>query len=244
LSQSSIKIYQTLAAGNLAMSLETMERRKIVMGWMNISLTKAFRIWKKMVEHDNHRRESDIEKKLHHEMYLKRKFLSAWRTCVLKRRAGSIALGRWIKRATTDKLRRKLDIWHTMTVQHHKRKVMCVDTLFGISRKHELRHAWAVFRKEVEERRKVQSEEVLRGMFQASKEELLLEHNREKRRIMDIGVKRGKIIHLIQELYLKALRGGIGRWARHTIGVRRSTREAERFRRKHRHMPLQFELDR
>ena len=44
LSQSSIKIYQTLAAGNLAMSLETMQRRKMVLSWMNISLNKAFKV--------------------------------------------------------------------------------------------------------------------------------------------------------------------------------------------------------
>ena len=44
LSQSTVKIYQTLAAGNLAMSLETMQRRKMVLSWMNISLNKAFKV--------------------------------------------------------------------------------------------------------------------------------------------------------------------------------------------------------
>jgi hypothetical protein len=86
------------------------------------------------------------------------------------------------------------------------------------------------------------AKEALIGGFEASKEELLLMHRMERRKILDMGVMRGKICTIVQDRYLKALRGGIGKWARHTIGVRRSTREAERFRKKHRHLPLQFEV--
>jgi hypothetical protein len=175
-------------------------------------------------------------------MYIKRKYLSAWHGFVLKRRAGSIALGRWLKRVVTEKLRSRLDTWHAATVRHTRRKRMCVETLFRISRKHELRHALAIIRKETEERRKVMAKKALIGTFEASKEELLQMHDRERRKILGMGVMRGKICTIVQDRYLRALRGGIGRWARHTIGVRRSTREAERFRKKHRHLPLQFEV--
>ena len=72
---------------------------------------------------------------MHFYMYIKRKYLSAWHGFVLKRRAGCISLGRWLKRAVTDKLRRRLDTWHAATVRHTRRKMMCVETLFGISRK-------------------------------------------------------------------------------------------------------------
>ena len=55
---------------------------------------------------------------------------------------------------------------------------------------------------------------------------------------------RSKIVHIVQNRYLAFLSRGVSVWARHTIGVRRAVREADRFALTRRHLPLHYTFDR
>ena len=172
LTQSSVKIFQTMAAGNLAMTYETIEKRKLVMMWKNITIGKAFRIWKQVtaLEHDNADRKEEL---IHHmNLHLKRKVFSSWHRHILIRRAGALALGRCLKRSVQGKMRRRLDIWHNMTVQHTKRKKIAIESLFKISRTHMLRHTVDRLRKAAFERRSLKAIDIIKKQHAQASEEV------------------------------------------------------------------------
>lgn len=57
------------------------------------------------------------------------------------------------------------------------------------------------------------------------------------------SLARSKICHIVQSRYIAFLSNAVGLWSRHTHGMIRSQREAERFAVLRRHLPLHYTFD-
>ena len=169
---------------------------------------------------------------------------SNWHRHLLKKRAGAISLYRQLRGVFHASLCRRLDVWHQVTVIHHKRKAMAIQHLFKLHRLHTLRHAMSSIRKTAHLHFSQSSSSVLTKLHSQAEEELKALHRDEKNHIFHSSLARSRIAHIVQSRYISFLSNAVGIWARHTIGIIRSEREADRYAVLKRHLPLHFTFDR
>jgi hypothetical protein len=160
-----------------------MQKRKLILRWQHISIGKAFRVWRQKLRHNTMVLDLIEERESHLELHLKRQVFSVWHRLLLKKRAGAISLGRWLKRTLAAALRRRLKTWHDKTVQHSRRKVMACSSLLKLSRVHALRHAMSEIRRAAFEHFSRGAASVLTQMHDQAKEELIAKHREEKNSI-------------------------------------------------------------
>ena len=244
LTESSRKIYQTLAAGNLALTHEKHQKRHVILGWMNISVAKAFRIWHNMVEHHRSASVDFAYAETRHNTFVCREVLACWRRFLNERRAGVVSLHRWLKKSVLTKMQSRFDIWHHLTIIFHKRRAFATQTLFNINRKHALRHALAEFKVHAFERHRLRSCDVLSSEYMTTMEILKIQHVREKNEIFHSSLARSKIVHVIQSKYVHILSRAIGYWSKNVFGFVRLEKMAIKFSNKRRNQPLPTCFDR
>ena len=95
LGESVRKIYQALAAGNLALTHEKFRKKQMLLGWMNISLMKAFRLWSNISTHRRTHSMAVIHAEERHSNFVRREVLATWRRYIKVKQASAISLARW-----------------------------------------------------------------------------------------------------------------------------------------------------
>ena len=220
--------HRNLAAGKLTLAQAAVQRRRLISGWNNISLSKAWRTWKREVAFKANAEEVGQALQGHRDVQIKQGVLRNWHLFLIKNRAGAACLGVWFKRYVKERLSRRFYEWHRETVQYHKQRALSCKSLFKISKVYRLRLAVVSLKNAATERHMIKSADLLMKEFDMAREALARRHAEEKRLILQSGVARGKILHIIQRSYLAMLKFGLSRLSRHALGALWSAREAER----------------
>ncbi|GMH78208.1 hypothetical protein TL16_g07710 [Triparma laevis f. inornata] len=226
LTKSTIRIGHQIAANNLLLTHTVMSKRKTVQRWMNMTLGKAFKLWKSRFFDEVKSDKLVQSRQQHFNKFLKQKVFYNWLHYANSYSRGRAVFRRVYMRLMMRDTGRAFRTWveGTVAVRKHRDGLLIkISRIYKIAKQ---RSAINMLKEQAADRSTKKATNLLRRQFELDREILFQKHRAEKQNIFKNALARGRICGVVYDCYVKLLRWGFRSVAKYGLGMKYTERIA------------------